>query len=527
MFYYLFFAIFFFSCNDYTIDDKIQTSPSLVVHPENLDFGNLHSSFETGQSSFVIINAGDDSLIITKPQINHDHKFNLDSNLNEEYTILPGDTLSFDVYYSPTTYEENNATISFNSNDSSSEYFELSVTGQGDAPLISVEPPNISFGDVSIGCELTEVITIKNNGNLNLNITDLDQLVTPPSDILVDLGTLPDLPWELIPNQEVDFYINYLPSDTNSDESIVNIVSNDPVNREISILQSGNGDIVHWFQERYEQEESRRVDIVFVIDNSGSMSQKQQQLAVQMADFINILINSDVDYHIGFITTDSFLLHTYDGYDWIDRSHPSPEDWLYGSVVSIGTGGSPFEQGIYNAFLFSDMVSTNRNQYWRDTANYVIIYISDEPDYSPNTFLSYFNFFDNLKFSPDMLSQFAVIGDYPYGCMLQYGQGTSVQIPFGYGYYQMTQRYNGQSYSICAPDWGIQMQNLASAVSIQNIFSLSESGVIEDTITVYVNGQEVTEWSYDSNENTIVFNSNHVPEAGNSIEINYAILGCE
>lgn len=526
MLYYLFFAIFFFSCNDYTIDNKIQTSPGLVVHPENIDFGNLHSSFETGQSSFVIINAGDDDLIITKPQILLDDKFSLDDNLIEEYIILPGETLSFDVYYSPLTYEENHGKISFSSNDLNNEYFELPITGLGDAPLLSVQPANIDFGDVSVGCVLNETVTIKNNGNLNLLIEDLRQLVTPPSDILVDLGTLPNLPWELIPGQEIDIYIDYLPSDTNRDESIINVTSNDPVNPEISILQSGNGDIVHWFNERHVQDESKVVDIVFVVDNSGSMNDQQLELSFQMHDFVTILQNMRVDYHLGFITTDSSALRSYEGFDWIDNRHPDPVSWAAGVINSIGTGGSPFEQGIYYAYAFTSNVA-NSSRYWRPIANYVIVYISDEPDYSPNSYASYFSFFDNIKPSASLVRQFAVIGDYPSGCLnVNSANGMTYNVPYGAGYYEMTQRYNGQAYSICAVDWGMQMQNLATAVAIRSSFELLENNVMEDTIEVRVNGQIVTSWTYDVSTNSVIFDSDSIPEGGNTVDIDYAILGC-
>ena len=514
------------ACSDYALKNEIKTGPEIVVHPTSIDFGNLLSGQESGQESFAVINAGDEDLIINKPAISNDFRFSISDSLNEEYIIQPGNSVEFNIYYNPETYENNNATITIQSNDEDEEYLELPVTGNGDAPLLSIEPPVLYFGDISIGCSIEETITLRNNGNLNLIVSDVTQMATLPTDIVADFGSLPNLPWELVPGQELDFNILYEPTDINLDESQITVNSNDPVNSEVIIVQEGYGDIVHWFHNRYIQDESKIVDIVFVVDNSGSMNDQQQELAYQMNDFVSILQNMNVDYHLGFITTDSAMLQQYDGYDWIDNRHPDPVMWAANVINSIGTGGSPFEKGIYYAQAFSSFAASS-SSYWRPNSNFVIVYISDEPDYSPNSYTSYFPFFDNIKPSPSLVRQFAVIGDYPSGCLLvNSANGTSYNVPFGGGYYEMTQRYNGQAYSICAPDWGIQMQNLATAVSVRASFEMSERNVMENTIEVRVNGQLSYEWIYDEATNSIIFNNEYIPDGGNTVEIDYAILGC-
>lgn len=514
------------ACNDYALKNEIKTGPEIVIHPTSIDFGHLLSGQESGQESFAIINAGDEDLIINKPVVSDILRFSISDNLSEEYTIQPGNSVEFDVYYNPETYETNNTVITILSNDEDEEYIELPVSGNGDAPLLSIEPPSLYFGDISIGCAIEETITLRNNGNLNLIISNVTQMATLPTDIVADFGSLPNLPWELIPGQELDFNILYEPTDVNLDESQITVNSNDPVNSEVIIVQEGYGDIVHWFHDRYIQDESKIVDIVFVVDNSGSMNDQQQELAYQMNDFVSILQSMNVDYHLGFITTDSAMFQQYDGYDWIDNRHPDPVIWAANVINSIGTGGSPFEQGIYYAQAFSSFAASS-SSYWRPNSNFVIVYISDEPDYSPNSYTSYFPFFDNIKSSPSLVRQFAVIGDYPSGCLLiNSANGMSYNVPFGGGYYEMTQRYNGQAYSICAPDWGMQMQNLATEVSVKASFEMSERNVMEDTIEVRVNGQLSYEWIYDESTNAIIFNSDAIPDGGNTIEIDYAILGC-
>ena len=90
----------------------------------------------------------------------------------------------------------------------------------------------------------------------------------------------------------------------------------------------------------------------------------------------------------------------------------------------------------------------------------------------------------------------------------------------------MTQRYNGDWYSICASDWGNQMQDLANTVTVRSTFGLDEPDPIESSIVVTVNGQLTTDWTYDSSANAVIFGENSVPEAGQTIMIEYGIWGC-
>ncbi len=47
-----------------------------------------------------------------------------------------------------------------------------------------------------------------------------------------------------------------------------------------------------------------KADILFVIDNSGSMAEEQQKLKDNMSAFIEVLTNSIIDYQVGVISTD-------------------------------------------------------------------------------------------------------------------------------------------------------------------------------------------------------------------------------
>ena len=526
--FYLIFAFLLFSCNDYSVNKVVETDPELVVFPSEINFGHLISGLESGQSSFGVINAGDEELIIGRPElIAGNGKFVLDEDLQDSYTIGAGEFLEFNVYYVPTTYENNNAIVRFVTNDEDESEFELLVTGFGDAPVMTVFPEEFDYGQISIGCDNEERITVRNDGNLPLTIENITQMVTQPQDIIMEFGSLSALPWILQPSQEIDFLVSYIPTDINYDESIIRVDGNDPVLPTTEVIQFGLGDVEHWFTQTHIQEEIAILDVIFVIDNSGSMNVFQQELANQMTNFMNVFISSGSDYHLAFITTDSGRFRGTGTVFWIDSSFPTPVDWAQGVINSIGTGGSGIEKGIENAKYALENEAAPGSDFWRDEATMVIIYVSDEPDFSVGSWSAYTSFFDTIKPTIDLMRHFAVIGDYPTGCQWQSPHSTHWRsVNFGAGYWEMTQRYNGTWYSICATDWGTQMQNLANTVTTRRYFELEEADPIEDTILVTVNGQVVTGWTYDTNLNTVIFDESEIPSPNQTIIIEYAVWGC-
>ena len=506
--------------------------PEIVVLPEIIDFGNIRSGEETGVEELTIVNAGDEVLLLSPLSlIAGNDRFSIDHDSEEDWELQPGEGIQIDVYYEPETYESNGGLIEVVSNDDETPQIEVLVVGKGDAPVMTVGPSEFDYGTISMGCDNEERITIRNDGNLPLTIDEIIQMVTQPVDIIMEFGSLPPPPWVLDPNQEIDFLVSYIPSDTGLDESSIIVRGNDPLTPEVEVEQIGEGVFEQVVTQEHIQEEVAILDIIFVIDNSGSMGIFQGELSNQMTSFMNVFLSSGADFHLGFITTDRGYLQCSGLICWIDQSFATPVDWTQGVISQISVGGSAFEKGIEMAKRFFgntnyDTGGAPGTSFWRDDATTVIIYVSDEPDFSIGSWTAYTGFFDNLKPDIDMMRHFAVIGDHPTGCSYQYNNILR-SIQFGSGYWDMTQRYNGEWYSICATDWGNQMQDLANTVTTRKTFPLDESDPIETSIIVKINGQVVSSgWIYDPTSNSIVFDDSSVPEPNQTITIEYGIWGC-
>ena len=501
------------------ITKVVPREPDILVYPEHINFGHLISGEEKSEETFTIINTGDGDLKIFAPVLTSGNERYKLQDTEDEYVIPGGELVDFIVEYEPKTFESNGAFIDIQSNDEDEPLSRVTIEGYGDAPVMTVTPETFDYGEISIGCDNEERITIRNDGNMDLIIDSVIQMVTQPVDIIMEMGSLPELPWILLPGEEIDFLVSYIPTDVGIDQSEVSIQGSDPETPEIVTTQVGIGDVEHWYSEQWEQDRIAKLDVLWVVDDSGSMMPFQQNLSNNTSVFLNVFMASGADFHMGVISTTWYNFSTF-----VDNSTVNAAGILSNQLM-MGITGSGHETGIEMAELALTVGNARPGgDFFREDATLVVIFVSDEMDHSAGTLNNYIAFFDNLKPAGSFIP-IGVIGDIPNGCTIQWHNGMRAADP-GYGYWELIDNYGGQWYSICASDWGVQMQQIANEISNRRSFELSKPDPIETTIEVKVNGQITTEWTYDSQSNSVLFNEGHVPIEGQTITIDYAVWGC-
>jgi hypothetical protein len=517
----LYFILFFLSCVDSSLIKIIESKPEILVHPQELFFGNIESGMETGLETFTIVNVGNAPLHVDPTLIDGSTRFNIGVFENDQLVLQPGEILDVPVDYIPISYEHNGAVVRVLSNDEENKEILVLLEGYGDAPKIHIEPEYVDYGGISIGCDNEYRVTVKNIGNLDLEIENVVQMTTLPNDIDIDYGSLPDPPWVLLQNEEIDLLIKYVPTDIGVDESIVRIDSNDPINASLEIEQTGHGDVEHWYTQEWIQEEQKTYDILWIIDNSGSMNRFQSRLSQNMTSFMSYLTaGGDVDFRMGFITTDRYLLVD----PFIDSNTINASLVAANAINNIGTQGSGNETGLQEAYSALSYFYSS-GEFMRHDSTLIMIFVSDEIDHSPLPYNDYILGYINFK-PKEQIKVYAVIGDYPAGCNSSNGIWNS-SADFGEGYYDATQYYGGDWYSICETDWSSNMTNLAQDITVMSVFALDKPDPIESTIAVYINGQQLsTGWSYIPNDNWIQFDANNIPLSGQTLRIEYATYGC-
>ena len=154
----------------------------------------------------------------------------------------------------------------------------------------------------------------------------------------------------------------------------------------------------------FQQRLAAKVDILWVVDNSPTMEQEQDLLAANFDRFIQFISDSDVDYHIGVISTDmddpshSGKLREEGGARVISNNTPNPAT-VFGANIRVGTSGFGDEQGLYaahQALSDPDLAEYNKD-FLRQDAILALIFVSDENDNSRGTADYYKRFFNSVK----------------------------------------------------------------------------------------------------------------------------------
>lgn len=516
-------TVLLLGCSDYSMEKSEDSN--VIVYPETIDFGTLLSGYENRTEEFIVINSGTDELEIRGIGLTiEEENFELNISTGESHIVKPNSLKEFEVKYEPETYEENYSSIEIFTNHIDEPNYEIGIMGNGAAPVISITPKEYSFGENSIGCEEQTTLTIRNTGNIDLEIHNIIQTVTQPIDISLNLGSMAPFPWTLEPGEEIDIYIELFSSDLIADTNILTIISNDPLNPEVDAKQISASDSNEPHTQTHIQSNTEPLDLLFVVDNSGSMFHIHQQLASQMTSFMEDFLDRGVDYHIGVITTDSPLLQEFDSINYIDTNYIHPVEWMESVLNNMGAQGYGIEKGLDQMKAATE--TTLQNGFWRDEAIFAVVYVSDEEDQSVHYPSHYTMHLNSIKTDPALIRQYAVTGDIPTGCSYSTGSMTVYAQP-GYGYNDIVQDFNGNIYSICALDWGIQMRDLAENILGRRVFSLEKENPILDTIEVKINGQITDKWAYDAANNSVVMDLNAIPQAGQTLEITYRVWNCE
>ncbi len=273
----------------------------------------------------------------------------------------------------------------------------------------------------------------------------------------------------------------------------------------------------------FSQKAAAMIDILWVVDNSPSMAQEQNNLAANFDSFIQFIDESDVDYRIGVISTDLDLAGHGGRLQGSTRiitssTQPSPAS-VFADNIRVGTGGAGHERGLEAAYLaLSEPLILGHNAgFLRSDAALAIIFVSDEDDHSFGEVSFYRRFFEQRKGvgNENRVMAGAIVGPQ---------NGCATARP-GTRYHMLVQAVGGSIGSICAADFSETLNQLGLTVAgLDRRFGLSDENLEADSIEVKVDGQNVAEdwqngWTYENGN--IFFNGSYVPPPGATIEVSY------
>lgn len=276
------------------------------------------------------------------------------------------------------------------------------------------------------------------------------------------------------------------------------------------------------------------VDIIFAVDQSGSMDFVNTQLGDAFQDFIAGIQAVTTGWHIGVVTNDDGCFNN----GILDETTASVDLEFMDAVTTGGCAGG-WPTCLTESLLELTSVALTEtgaggcnDGFLRPGALLHVIVVSDEVEQSGfvqinnNFYTPYAS--DWQSWGADFTSYLSAASLLKVSGIVDHSKSCG-DLSGADGYEQIINYTGGELLDVCTSDWTIpsaqsELQSLASS-SLSAIldYALSQAAD-ETTVQVYVNGVEwTTDWSYDASSDSVTLD---VPVAdGTDIEITYLPSG--
>ncbi len=244
----------------------------------------------------------------------------------------------------------------------------------------------------------------------------------------------------------------------------------------------------------YAQQGASKIDVLWVVDNSGSMASRQENLARNFQSFIELFARGSIDYRLGVTTTDIFkeqgrLVGTP---KVVGPATPNAVT-AFANNVKVGILGSPYEAGLEAAHLAIEVQKATNEakveackraclasrpscpaecetktefEFLRAGAYLYIVFVTDEEDESAEDVRYYYRYFETAKGigNDGTVTTAAIMGDVP--------TNTCGATP-GTRYKALSDLTGGEVGSVCDANFAATLKKLATnAVGLKRKFAL-------------------------------------------------------
>ena len=253
------------------------------------------------------------------------------------------------------------------------------------------------------------------------------------------------------------------------------------------------------------------VDIIWVIDRSGSMQDEAAQITLGIETMMNAL--PQTQWRLVMINISSLASANHQDFPLVPGDTLADAQAMYASL-----GGSGREEGFKS--LQTYILENPYSQTWmRNDAALLVVFVSDEDDQSGVSQLNLSPVSDFTTWISGFRSTFHItsIVHLPPAESQCNNNNTNV----GDRYIDATNFFGGTVVDICTSDWSAGITEASLTVEPYEQYQLSKRVKYPQYLQVFYNGVPAhpDEWRYDSATNTVKFNP--LPRGGVLVEIAY------
>jgi hypothetical protein len=251
------------------------------------------------------------------------------------------------------------------------------------------------------------------------------------------------------------------------------------------------------------------VDIIWVIDTSGSMQAYQSQLLGGISQMMTAL--PATGWRLVMIPADPASASTEQQFPLVTGDTIQDAEDMY-NLMNTGSDEAGFDS-IVSYIQDNPYAAT----WMRSDAALLIIFVSDEDDQSSimGTVNEFVTWYLSRRFGNVFLASI-VMQESGVSLCSDISPSSSV----GERYMEATNLLFGTVVDICSEDWTAGVTDAASQIEPYESLELTHIP-IEETIHVFVGGGLYWDWTYDDQNNTINFTV--TPPGGQLVEVGYVI----
>jgi hypothetical protein len=312
-----------------------------------------------------------------------------------------------------------------------------------------------------------------------------------------------------------------------------------------------------------------KVDILWIVDSSGSMREEQTYLGQNFSSFVARLTQSNTDFRMGVTTTDVCDNQNPGSVPVGQRYCPTLDgqasSHLRGSLVgalgskvltpttpdiqakflsyaNVGINGSSFEHGLTAGKMAIQKSLSGQNEgLIRLDAFLAVIVVSDEED--DGIGLGMTDSYTGQNFVQAGLTSYRYTSDdFIQDTRSLKGAGNfsvstitgtrntdgrmctsahSQPLEEGTQYINAAKKTGGIIQSICETNWSASLASIGQDITAQSSQIVLTKAPYASSIKVFINGVQTTSWSYNSGNNAIRFDVGHLPTTGSQIKVQY------
>ena len=522
-------GLLFFACSEQDInliDEKAYADgPLIAVDPKMLDYGLVA---EPTTQTFTVTSIGNEDLEVSEISFIGPNDMVMNFALIEAddaaFSLAPQESRDIEVLFTPLIEGNIQAQAIVKSNDGFDPNTVVDLIAEGPVRDLKITPNPLDFGDIYVGCEREQIVTIENVGNDAVSLLSLQvegesfSILTNP----LDTDNNPATPESVVlaPGESTTVGIGYRPLEQVDHAATLTVLADDNIGIHTA-LQEGTGVYSDYVEQTWENGLSNQTDILFAIDHSCSMSDDAGAVASNFSSFLTQLSNLSANWQImvafNGCNLGGILTPNTSGYAAIAQNAISCGGNFF---FQCAFGGDDNEESLLTAAMLA-IENTDANEcnagFIREEALLHIILVSDEPEQSQQPWQDIVQTIINKKGNPGDVRISSIAGDIPNGCE---AGGNSADA--GTGYWEASNYTNGLFLSICSA-WAdpANVAMLAETSVVLDTYSL-DSEPVEETIRVFVNGAEPSNnnWHYDESTQSIIFDVSP-PGEGSEVTVTY------